>query len=83
MESVIPPSPNWYLSNVFECHRQTGVLAFAASRCLVFVWPIERDGDPRYPITRVVPDAHRNKVTCKLSFPLARITPNKMMGYCN
>lgn len=60
---VIPPSPNWYLSSVFECHKKSGTLAYAASRSLVLLKPKEEVG---FPCTRVLPDAHRNKITCKL-----------------
>ncbi len=62
-EVVIPPSPNWYLSGVFECHKKSGVLAYAASRCLVFLKPHEENIG--FPSTRVIPDAHRNKITCE------------------
>lgn len=60
---VIPPSPNWYLSSDFECHKKSGVLAYAASRCLVLVKP--QEGDVGFPTTRVIPDAHRYKITCQ------------------
>ncbi len=80
-EIVIPPSPNWYLSNVFECHRKTGVLAYAASRCLVFVWPTEPNGEISFPQTRVVPDAHMNKVTCKQSFFLIHLIELMLIIY--
>ena len=64
-EVVIPPSPNWYLSSVFECHKKSGILAYAASRCLVFLKPHEENVG--FPNTRVIADAHNNKITCELA----------------
>jgi hypothetical protein len=66
-EIVIPPSPNWYLSSAFECHKKSGVLVYAASRCLVFVKACNIEDDFSYPTTSVIPDAHRNKITCQFS----------------
>lgn len=66
-EIVIPPSPNWYLSSSFECHKKSGVLVYAASRCLVFVKSCNKGDSFSYPTTRVIPDAHRNKITCECS----------------
>lgn len=63
-EIVIPPSPNWYLSSVFECHKTSGVLVYAASRCLVFLKSCNVGDNFGFPTTRVIPDAHRGKITC-------------------
>ena len=64
-EVVIPPSPNWYLSNAFECHKESGVLAYAASKTLVLIWPIQQR-DAGFPKTRVIADAHKTKITGKM-----------------
>lgn len=64
-EIVIPPSPNWYLSSVFECHKTSGVLVYAASRCLVFLKSCNVGDNFGFPTTRVIPDAHRGKITCE------------------
>lgn len=65
-EIILPPSPNWYSSAAIDCHRKTGVLAYAASRCLVVVWPEKTtDEHVTFPKTRVISDSHRQKITCK------------------
>lgn len=64
-EIVIPPSPNWYTSDAFDCHKESGILAYAASRNLVIIWPNEQVSLAK---TRVISDAHRIKVTCNTNF---------------
>lgn len=65
-ELIIPPSANWFLSCATDCHRNTGVLAYAASRCLVLVWPENKaEEGVTFPKTRVLSDSHRQKITCK------------------
>ena len=65
-EIVIPPSPNWYSSDAFECHDKSGILAYAASRNLVIIWPNELH-QTKSTQTRVIPEAHKNKITCNIS----------------
>ncbi len=59
---VIPPSPNWYCGGALDCRLNSGLVSYAAARSLVFVWPTERR-ETGFPRVRVLPDAHRDKVT--------------------
>ena len=59
---VIPPSPNWYSTNAVDCHRPTGLIAYAASKSLVFVWPTQ-ERNAGFPRTEVLTDAHFQKIT--------------------
>ena len=71
-EKVIPPSPNWYSSDAFECHKESGILAYAAARNLVIIWPND-DNKVEFTRTRVIPEAHRTKITGNI------ISVNKML----
>jgi hypothetical protein len=51
-----PPLPNLYCANAVDCHKSTGVLAYAAKKNLVFVWPGQ--GNASFPTVVVVKHKH-------------------------
>lgn len=61
-ETTLPPSPNWYLSNIISCSKN-GHVAWGSNNNIVFAKSTEK-GSLNYTI---IPSAHEEKVTA-LSF---------------
>ncbi|XP_076752197.1 gem-associated protein 5-like isoform X2 [Xylocopa sonorina] len=59
-EVTLPPSPNWYLSNILAC-SYNGTVAWGARSMIVVAKPSENKKILQYSIIR---HAHKSKVTC-------------------
>lgn len=59
-ETTLPPSPNWYLSNILACSFN-GTIAWGARNSIVILKPDESEKALQYSIIK---HAHRTKVTC-------------------
>lgn len=56
---VLPPSPNWYLSNILVYSRRK-TLAWGAKNCIVIAKQKENDSALEF---YIIPDAHVDRVT--------------------
>lgn len=72
-EATLPPSPNWYLSNVLVCSFN-GTIAWGARNVIVAAKPQENEKSLQYSIIK---NAHRDRVTC-LAFtpPFEQVNSN-------
>lgn len=59
-ETILPPSPNWYLSNIFTCSFN-GTVAWGARNMIVIAKISENNKTLQYSIIK---NAHKSKVTC-------------------
>lgn len=59
-ETILPPSPNWYLSNIFTCSFN-GIVAWGARNMIVIAKISENNKTLQYSIIK---NAHKSKVTC-------------------
>ena len=59
-ETTLPPSPNWYLSNILACSFN-GTIAWGARNTIVIIKPDENEKALQYSIIK---HAHKTKVTC-------------------
>jgi len=62
-EITLPPSPNWYLSNVFACSRR-GTLAWGSRNYIIIAKPEKTNNILQYTIVR---EFSKTKV-CSLAF---------------
>lgn len=61
---VIPPSPNWYLSNIITCNNN-GWIAYGARHEVVIVKTKSDDKITPYSFDYdFIPLAHKDKITC-------------------
>ena len=72
-EATLPPSPNWYLSNILACSH-TGTVAWGARNVIVAAKPIEGEKSLQYSIIK---HAYKTKVT-SLAFtpPFEQVNSN-------
>lgn len=72
-EATLPPSPNWYLSNILACSH-TGTIAWGARNVIVATKPNESEKSLQYSIIK---HAYKTKVT-SLAFtpPFEQVNSN-------
>ncbi|XP_076393217.1 gem nuclear organelle associated protein rigor mortis [Megachile rotundata] len=63
-ETTLPPSPNWYLSNIFACSFN-GTVAWGARNVIVVVKPTTTGQESNNTLQySIIKHAHKTKVTC-------------------
>ncbi|XP_043264591.1 gem-associated protein 5-like [Colletes gigas] len=72
-EATLPPSPNWYLSNILACSFD-GTVAWGSRNVIVILKTEKNEKSLQYSIIK---QAHKNKVAC-LAFtpPFEEVTDN-------
>lgn len=61
-EETLPPSPNWYLSNVLACAAD-GTIAYGSRNNIVISRHLPASSASRTPQISVIPNAHKERIT--------------------
>nr|XP_031838451.1 gem-associated protein 5-like isoform X1 [Nomia melanderi] len=75
-ETTLPPSPNWYLSNILACSFN-GTVAWGARNTIVVVKSNQNEKALQYSI---IQHAHKNRVTCIAFTPEFEEANNNLMA---
>lgn len=73
-EETLPPSPNWYLSNVLAC-RADGTIAYGSRNNIVIAKYLPGNSASRTPQISLIPNAHKERITV-ISFSTGRESNN-------
>lgn len=61
-EETLPPSPNWYLSNILAC-RADGTIAYGSRNNIVIAKYLPGNSASHTPRISLVPNAHKERIT--------------------
>jgi gem associated protein 5 len=61
-EETLPPSPNWYLSNVLAC-RADGTIAYGSRNSIVIAKYLPGKSASCTPGISLIPNAHKERIT--------------------
>ena len=75
-EVTLPPSPNWYQSNIVSCTKN-GTVAWGSRHTLVIGQPKEDSKSLEYSI---IPNAHRDRVTSVVFSPEFGNLENRLLA---